>query len=129
MHAVAPFYLQTVKQQVKQAVAAENEKDRAALPAASSQGRREKKTKEEAGLGRAVKTQIVGIKAVERQQSFEENPRQIGDNTGNENKEQAVFAEHGTAEWRLKGYMAECIRQEMREVGKVEETATKKKFI
>ena len=128
MHAVAPFYFQAVKQQVKQAVAAENEKDRAALPTASSQGSRKNQTKEETGLGCAIKTQIVGVKAVEGQQTFEENPRQIGNNTGNEDKEQAIFTEHGTAERCLKGYMAECVRQEMREVGKVEGRATKKKF-
>ena len=129
MYAVAPFYLQAVKQQVKQAVAAENEKDRAALPTASSQGSRKNQAKEEACLGRAVKTEIVGVKAVEGQQTFKENPWQIGNNTGNEDKEQAIFTEHGTAERCLKGYVAECVRQEIREVGKVEGRAAKKRFL
>ncbi len=111
MHAVSPFHLQGIEYEMKKAVAAENNEDLAGLPSKASKSCRADKAEEKAGLGSAIESQVVGVEQFQRDEAFEEYPRQIGDDAGDNYPNQPLSSEHSPVQGGLNAYVAECVWQ------------------
>lgn len=96
---------------MEKAVTGKNHECFTGLLSATGQGRRKKKAEQKAGLSCAEETEVVGIKQLQGDETGQNNPRQIGNDAGNDHPEQLILSKHHLVEWGLNAYMTKCVWQ------------------